>query len=163
MPSDLDEARELTPPVPAWAERLAELMDGALRVPGTEIGVGLDALLGFLLPGLGDAATAVVSLSLFVVAFRQRVPKVVMLRMLMNVGLDALIGSVPIVGDVLDIFYRANQKNLALLRRYEGRPLRRATTGDYLFVTFGITLVILLAALPIALALLFVHWLTRSF
>ena len=140
--------------VPAWAVQLTRLMDDALRVPGTEIGVGLDALIGFVFPGFGDAAGAIVSLALFVVAFQLRVPKVVMLRMLLNVALDALIGAVPLLGDLLDIFYRANQKNLTLLRRYEGRPARRATLGDYLFVGLGLSLVLAAALLPIVVVLL---------
>jgi hypothetical protein len=153
---------ELAPPVPAWAERLARLMDDALRVPGTQIGVGLDAILGFVFPGLGDALCALVSLSLFVVAFQLRVPKVVMLRMLINVALDALIGSLPIVGDVLDIFYRANRKNLLILRRYEAKPLRRADFGDYVFVGAGVALVTALALTPLVLGVLLWRALTHG-
>jgi hypothetical protein len=165
MDADRESADELAPAapaVPAWAERLAWLMDDALRVPGTGIGIGLDAILGFFLPGLGDAATAVVSLSLLVIAFQRRVPKIVMLRMMLNVGLDALLGAIPIAGDVLDIFYRANRQNLRLLRRYEGTPRRRADLGDYLFVIGGFALVLTLALLPIAIAILLFHALRHS-
>jgi hypothetical protein len=102
-------------------DRLAHLMDGAFRVPGTRWRFGLDGLLGFL-PGAGDSATALVSLYVLVEAWRLGAPPGLVLRMLGNVGLDWAVGSVPLVGDVFDLAFKANRRNLALLRRHLDRP-----------------------------------------
>src|SRR5688572_19712129 len=91
------ERREIEP-VPVWAEQLVHWLDSAVRIPGTNITVGLDAILGFLLPTAGDALTALGTLSLFSLAVRYRVPKVVLAKMLVNVAVDALVGVIPFVG-----------------------------------------------------------------
>ena len=137
--------------VPEWASRLAHLLDSAIQIPGTNVRIGLDPILGALLPELGDALTAVLSLSLLGVAFRQRVPKVVMARMLLNIGFDAVLGAIPVVGDVFDFAFKANEQNLALIERHRGDPTRPATLGDWL-VVLGVGLVALtVIALPIIL------------
>src|SRR6266849_7791911 len=105
------------PETPAWAETLVRVLDDALLIPGTRIGVGLDAILGFLFPTLGDAATGLASLSLLVLALQRRVPKVVLGRMVFNILLDTLLGSIPIAGDVFDLFWRSNRRNLELIQR----------------------------------------------
>jgi len=136
---------------PEWARRLSVLLDSAFRVPGTQLRFGLDPILGALLPELGDALTALLSLSLLVVAYRQRVPKLVLARMLINVALDAVFGAIPLVGDAFDFAFKANEKNLALIERHHGDPSRAAGWGDRL-VVFGVVLVALAcAALPLLL------------
>jgi hypothetical protein len=137
--------------VPEWARRLSVLLDSAIRIPGTDIRIGLDPILGALLPELGDALTAVLSLTLLGVAFRERVPKLVLARMLINVGLDALLGAIPLLGDVFDFAFKANEKNLALIERHRGDPTRPATLGDRVMV-LGVALVgLALVLLPIVL------------
>src|SRR5947207_13509133 len=86
-------------PTPIWAEQLVRLLDDGLTIPGTRIGVGLDALLGFVFPTLGDALTGLGSLSLLLLAFQMRLPKVVILRVVFNIAIDVLLGCVPFVGD----------------------------------------------------------------
>jgi hypothetical protein len=142
-------------PLPVWARRLSVLLDSAIRIPGTDLRIGLDPILGALLPELGDALTAVLSLTLLGVAFRERVPKLVLARMLINIGLDALLGAIPLLGDVFDFAFKANQKNLELIERHRGDPTRPATLGDRLMV-LGVALVgLALILLPIVvLALL---------
>jgi len=108
-------------PLPAWARRLVTLLDDGIRIPGTRFGIGLDPILGALLPVAGDAITSAGSASLLLLALRERVPAVVLLRMVMNIGVDTLLGSVPIVGDVFDAFYRSNRKNLELVERLLAR------------------------------------------
>ncbi|RYZ03688.1 MAG: DUF4112 domain-containing protein [Myxococcales bacterium] len=135
--------------VPQWARQLTRLLDGAIRVPGTDIRVGLDPILGALLPELGDALTGVLALTLLGVAYRERVPKWVLLRMLLNIGLDSLLGAVPLVGDVFDFAFKANDKNLALIERHRGDPASPATLGDKLVVSAAVLLAIALALLPI--------------
>lgn len=96
--------------VPEWARRLSALLDSALRIPGTQLRIGLDPILGALLPELGDALTAVLSLSLVMVAFRQRVPRWVLARMLINIALDAILGAIPFVGDAFDFAFRPTRR-----------------------------------------------------
>jgi hypothetical protein len=97
-------------------ERLARLMDGAIKIP--VIGpVGLDALLG-LFPVAGDATSAIVSVLLIGRSVKYGVPPEIIARMLGNVLFDFLIGALPVAGDVADMWFRANLRNVALLREY---------------------------------------------
>ena len=137
-------------PIPEWARRLAFLLDSAIRIPGTELRIGLDPILGALLPELGDALSAVLSLTLLAVAYRQRVPKLVLGRMLINIAIDAIFGAIPVLGDAFDFAFKANEKNLALIERHRGDPTQPATWGDRA-VVFSVVLVSLgLVLVPIA-------------
>jgi hypothetical protein len=158
-PSPLARAPESQPPIPEWARRLSVLLDSAVTIPGTNVKIGLDPILGLLLPELGDTLTAAVSLTLLGVAFRERVPKLVLARMLINIALDALLGAIPLLGDVLDFAFRANDRNLALIERHRGDPTKPATLGDRL-VVFGVGLLALaLLAVPFVVGALIVRWL----
>jgi hypothetical protein len=145
--------------VPDWARRLSVLLDSAIRIPGTDIKLGLDPILGALLPELGDALTAVLSLTLLGVAFRERVPKLVMARMLLNIGLDALLGAIPVLGDLLDVTFKANEKNLELIERHRGDPTRPATWSDRVVVFGAALLALALVLLPLVFGVLLVRWL----
>lgn len=147
--------------MPDWARRLATLLDGAIVIPGTRLRIGLDPILGLLLPELGDALTATLSVALLGVAYRERVPKLVMARMLINIAVDALLGAVPLLGDLFDFAFKSNEKNLALIERHRGSGSKEPTLGDRLVVASATLLVIGLFALPLlALALLF-RWLAH--
>ncbi len=145
------------PAVPDWARQLSKLLDGAVRIPGTELRIGLDPILGALLPELGDALTAVLSLTLLSVAYRERVPKLVLWRMLINVAIDAILGAIPVLGDVFDFAFKANEKNLALIERHRGDPQRPATLGDKLVVAGVAVGALGLLSLPIVATV----WLVR--
>lgn len=132
-------------------------MDDGVRIPFTEQGIGLDAIIGFLLPGAGDALTGMGSITLLGTALRHRVPTVVLLRMILNIGIDVLLGAVPFVGDVFDIFWRSNRRNLALIDKHAGAK-EKASVGDYLVVGLGI----LLALAAIALPFVMIYWLGSS-
>ena len=97
-------------------ERFAELLDAEFRVPGTNFRFGLDPLVG-LLPGVGDSAMAMASLWIVYEARRLGASRATLARMLGNVAVDALVGVIPVVGDIFDASYRANRRNVALLRR----------------------------------------------
>jgi hypothetical protein len=140
-----------------WLRSWATLLDAQFRVPGTQIRFGLDPLLS-LVPGLGDLASPLFATLLIVQALRQRVPKVIILRMLGNALVDAFIGVVPIAGNIADIFWRANTKNLALLERH-ARPGRRPTTSDFVFAFAIAALFGMLVLIPVALAI----WLAAMF
>ena len=114
-------------------ERLAWLMDRAFHIPGTRIRVGLDALLG-LLPIGGDVLTGLVQAGLVLVALRHyKVPRTVAARMAANVLIDIAVGAIPLLGDLFDIGFKANTRNIQLLEAYRhpeaaaaGRPSRAA-------------------------------------
>jgi hypothetical protein len=102
-------------------ERVAWLMDRAVTIPGTRITVGLDALLG-LLPVGGDVLTGLVQTALVLVALRQyKVSKAVAAKMMTNVLIDVAVGSIPILGDLFDVGFKANTRNIKLLQPYGHR------------------------------------------
>ncbi|MFW8592806.1 DUF4112 domain-containing protein [Cribrihabitans neustonicus] len=98
-------------------ERLAGRMDKAFRLPVIGTRVGWDSILG-LVPGIGDALTLLPAGYIIMSAHRMGAPKPVLARMAVNTGIDALIGSIPLVGDIFDIGWKANSRNVALLRRH---------------------------------------------
>ncbi|HEY6661081.1 MAG TPA: DUF4112 domain-containing protein [Pyrinomonadaceae bacterium] len=117
-------------------ERLGWLMDDLFRVPVLGWRFGLDALIG-LVPGLGDTTTSLVSFYILAAAVRYRVPKITLLRMGLNIGLDYVIGSLPIVGDFADAWWKSNQKNVELLRKRATVSVEEARAGkmsDWIFV-----------------------------
>jgi hypothetical protein len=130
-------------------DRLARLLDDFIRIPFLNIRVGLDPILG-LVPWAGDTLTSLFSLYLIGVAIQYRAPKVVMLRMAMNVAFDFLLGIIPFVGDASDFFVKSNRWNMNLLRRY-AQERHRPSLSDYLFVTAVIGALLLLIAGGVAL------------
>ncbi len=115
---------------------LARLMDDLVRIPGLRVRVGLDPVVG-LIPGLGNVATTAMSLMILIGAAYAGVPRITLLRMALNVALDMAISAIPVLGNAFDVLWRANQRNMALLRRSApaaGRPVQRATVGDWAFV-----------------------------
>jgi Domain of unknown function (DUF4112) len=137
----------------AWAE----LLDSRFRIPGTQIRFGLDPILS-LIPGVGELASPAFTVLLLVQGLRQRVPKVVLFRMVVNALLDALIGAIPVAGNIGDIFWRANIVNLALLERH-AQPGRAPTPGDYAFVWAMAAILGLLVAIPVIIGVLLMSWL----
>ncbi|GGB13006.1 DUF4112 domain-containing protein [Allosediminivita pacifica] len=99
------------------AEKVARIMDNAFRVPGTRITLGWDAIIG-LVPGVGDALALAPSLVVLDGARKTGASQALMGRMIMNLGIDWVVGLVPLIGDVLDVGYKANLRNAALLRAH---------------------------------------------
>jgi len=141
----------------AALRRWSVVLDSAFRIPGTTVRFGLDPVLG-LVPGMGDVTTPLFSAVLLLQAVRLRIPKVVQLRMLLNAAIDLAIGLVPLVGDLFDVAWKANVRNLALLERY-AQPGARATRADWAFVLVVLGVLALLAIAP----LLFIGWLLSRF
>src|SRR6266498_955763 len=128
-------------------ERLSWIMDDLFRVPVLGWRFGLDALIG-LIPGFGDTATSLVSFYILVASVRYRVPKITLLRMGLNIGIDYLVGSLPLVGDLFDAWWKSNQMNLELLRKratVSAIESRKATLSDWLFVSVIILVLVGLA------------------
>jgi hypothetical protein len=118
-------------------EKLAWLMDRAFTIPGTNIKVGLDAILG-ILPVGGDFLTGVIQVGIVLVALiHYKVPRAVAARMAANVLLDIAVGAIPILGDAFDVAFKANTRNLRLLsqvqeQRMQHRPVATAPSVLYL-------------------------------
>lgn len=136
----------------ARVRALARLLDSAARVPGTGVRFGLDAVLG-LVPGLGDLAGTAIAGYIVLAAARLGAPPSLLVRMLLNLGIDTAVGAVPVAGDLFDVAWRANTRNVALLEEHVAAPgtARRASRLVVWLVILG---VVLLGAAAIALAVL---------
>ena len=157
-----DQASIVAADAAARARALARMLDSAFRIPGTGITVGLDPILG-LFPGLGDLAGAVASGYIVLTAARLGVPKSVLAKMLLNLGTDTLVGSVPVLGDLFDVGFRANIRNTELLDLHLGQPAAALRSSRFAVVATVVGIV-LLAAGAVALAILSVkalNWLVR--
>jgi Domain of unknown function (DUF4112) len=150
-------------------ERLGWLMDDVFRVPVLGWRIGLDAIAGFI-PGVGDTATSLVSFYILAAAVRYRVPKITLLRMGMNLGIDYVLGSLPLVGDLFDAWWKSNQRNIELLRQratVSAAEAREGRVSDWLFVGL---IILVLASMAIGAALVSVFllvliggWLSQAF
>jgi hypothetical protein len=131
--------------------RLSWLMDDLITVPGLGWRFGLDAIVG-LIPAFGDTATSLVSFYILASAVRYRVPKVTLLRMGMNIGIDYIGGSLPLVGDLFDAWWKSNQMNVELLSKratVSRSEARKGKLSDWLFVGL---IILLLAGLAVGAA-----------
>ena len=141
---------------------VARWMDHAVRIPGTSVRLGLDAVFG-LFPGIGDALGAVVSAWFLVEGIRLGAPPALLARMGMNIGIDALLGAVPLLGDLFDIGWRANARNLALLEGHMADPHRTRRRSAWVVAgsasAVAAALTLLLAA-SVAVAGRVLEWLT---
>ena len=148
LPDPYESAVEPSPPTGdvARIRSLARLLDSAIRIPGTDIRIGLDPILG-LFPGLGDFAGAAASGYIVIASARLGAPTPVLARMLLNVGTDAVIGSVPLLGDLFDVGWRANERNAALLERHLGNPA--ATRKGSVAVIAGVAAAVVLLVIGI--------------
>lgn len=122
-------ARTVADSLPAmrWVDQTSRLLDTKFRIPGTQIRFGVDFLLG-LLPGAGDGLSLAMSGVLIATMAKNGASSRLVLRMLGNVVVDAIVGTIPIAGNVFDLFFRANIRNLDLMREYyvEGKHQGRA-------------------------------------
>jgi hypothetical protein len=128
-------------------ERLGWLMDDLFRIPVLGWRFGLDAIIG-LVPALGDTTTSLVSLYILASAVRYGVPKITLLRMGVNIAIDYVMGSVPVVGDLFDAYWKSNKMNVELLKRRATGSAIEAEKGrasDWLFV--GLIILVLVGLL----------------
>ena len=137
----------------ALAEFIARLLDSAFFIPGTRIRIGLDPLIG-LIPGFGDVIANLIGSSILFLATQLQVPKIILARMALNMGINTVIGAIPGIGDLFSIWFRSNEKNVQLLRRYTTQGATGATPGDWFFVIGLILLLFLLIGGTIFLVVL---------
>jgi hypothetical protein len=134
-----------------WAEKLVRGLDDFIKIPGTKWGIGLDPIIGMIVPGAGDAITGVGSMSLLFLAFKERTPTVIKARIVMNILVDTLGGLLPFVGDAFDLVWRSNKRNLELIETYREDPKLEPTWKDYALVALGLVLAVASIVLPIVM------------
>jgi hypothetical protein len=143
-------------------DRIASILDDMFRIPGTQIRFGLDFLIGWI-PGIGDAAAGIASLLIIVAAWRGGAPLVTLARMATNVVLEALLGTIPVVGDIFHIAWKANRRNYRLwMREKNAAPDESHVWRDVLFFVMLLAAALCLVAVPIALAIWLIHSLWRT-
>lgn len=138
---------------------LASLLDEAIRIPGTSYRIGLDPIIG-LVPGVGDLLGGVLSCYIVLEAARAGAPTALLLRMLGNIGIDTVVGAVPLAGDAFDFAWKSNSRNVRLLQRHLDAPAasRRANVLLVGAVLVGLAL---LAVGSVMLSVLLVRRLMR--
>ena len=134
---------------------LAFYLDDLFRIPGVGWRFGLDAIIG-LVPNVGDTLTSLASFYILIAGVRYGVPKITLLRMALNIGIDYLVGSIPFIGDAFDFFWKSNKQNMNLIReRATGKD--KGTTGDYIFIfgLIGLLILILIGSIIASAAVLY--------
>ena len=138
--------------------QFARLLDSSIRIPGTQISIGLDGLIG-LVPGVGDAAGMLLSVALMYWAAKLGAPLHLVIRMFANVLVEAFVGSFPIVGDIFDFAWKANEKNVRLLEssalagKLDQRTDREIRTLLASIIIGGLILVLLCLAVSFGILL----------
>jgi hypothetical protein len=144
LPPEDRHRRKSAEPIFKW---VSLIMDRLIQIPGIKRRLGLNPILD-LVPGVGDIAAALVSVSVLVYGIRRGIPKVLLGRMALNVLINEVVGIVPIVGSVFAFWFTANTRNYDLLREHLDTP-RRSTTGDKIFVgaVLGLVIIVILAGI----------------
>jgi hypothetical protein len=155
------EVATLDPARMARLRRVGWLLDNAIPIPGTRFHLGIDQIIG-LVPGIGDLIGGALSLYIIVEAWRLGVPRGLLVRMGWNVAVDTLVGEIPLLGDLFDIAFKANIRNLALLDGFAQRPAEVRRTSRR-FVALLVAGLVLLTAGAIALAVVLVRLLSGLF
>lgn len=107
-------------------QAVANILDSAFVIPGTKQRIGIDAIIG-LMPGVGDVLTTILSSYVIWEARNLGVSRVAIARMLANLGIHATIGSIPLIGDLFDAFFRVNQRNMKIIRAHIAREVSRGS------------------------------------
>jgi hypothetical protein len=141
-------------------EHLVHWLDSAFPIPGTKLRIGFDPIVGLLLPGAGDALGGAVALSVLFLALQYRLPVWVVARIVYNIGLDAAIGGIPVLGDMFDVVWRSNDKNFALLQAHRLRERPAHMPLRYWLAVLGLCVlaVACLAAPLVLIVWLFSRW-----
>jgi len=140
---------------------LSRYLDGLFRVPGTGWRFGLDALIG-LIPNVGDTLTVLPSFYILLAGVRYGVPKITLLRMAVNIGVDYFVGSIPVVGDAFDFVWKANQQNMELIRtRAIGKGEGKMSDYVFIFVLIGLLILLLIGSIVVSGTILYYIFTSR--
>jgi hypothetical protein len=129
LPPEEKEKRASLDPLFKW---IAFIMDDFLRIPGTKLRFGLDPIIG-LLPGIGDAGSAIISALALIAAARRGIPKILLARMSLNILINELVGIIPGIGDAFSFWFKSNVRNYELLKNYSAVP-GRSRKSDWIFM-----------------------------
>jgi hypothetical protein len=135
---------------------LSHLLDDFIQVPGTPIRFGLDGIVGFI-PGIGDILGGIASCIIIVAAWVRGVRYIILARMVLNVAIETLVGSIPLFGNFFDIAWRANRRNYKLLEGSIADPRRHTLTSWLIFAGIAVVLVGLMVLPGILLVWLWTH------
>lgn len=133
---------------------LGILLDRAFAVPGMKRRVGIAPIIG-LVPGIGDFIGAILSMWIVVGALRHRVPAGKIVRMVLNIIVDAAIGTIPVIGDIFDFLFQENLTNVETLMRYRDRTRPPRTTAQVSLIAMAILMLILIAIVAMIILLIF--------
>lgn len=125
-----------------WVEHVARLMDSQFQLPGTKFRFGLDPLLG-LIPIVGDLSTFAVSAILVLTMMRHGASRNVKIRMVLNIFIDSVLGAIPLIGNVFDFAWKANDRNVALLRKHYQAGKHQGSGTGLLIVVFLVLFLLL--------------------
>ncbi|MEZ2303729.1 DUF4112 domain-containing protein [Microcoleus sp. EPA2] len=142
--------------------RISNLLDNAIPIPGTKYRIGLDPILG-LIPGGGDLISSIFAGYVVFKSAQMGVPQETLVQMAANIVFDTVAGTVPVAGDLLDVAWKANVKNIELLDAHLGSPEPAGKKADWLFVAALLLGLALIVAGVIFLSVLFFGWVFRAF
>lgn len=145
-----------------WADQLARLLDACLVIPGTNVRIGLDPLIG-LIPGIGDFLSNAVGSAILFLATKARVPRIVLFRMGLNVSMNMIIGAIPGIGDLFSMWFKSNIRNARLLHRHCQTGQDRLPLSDWLYVGAILTSLLLLMGALAGVTYWLVQYLVLTF
>ncbi|MGM3306194.1 DUF4112 domain-containing protein [Anabaena sp. WFMT] len=140
--------------------QISRLLDNAITIPGTQVGIGLDPILG-LIPVGGDVLSLIVSIYIIIESAQMGVPRATLIRMVANIIIDALVGAIPMLGDLFDFAWKANSYNIKLLEDYLQSPGEKKKV-DQLFIIILFAGLFLLAIVLIALPVILIRMLWNA-
>ncbi len=135
---------------------LAWLLDNSIQVPGTRYKIGLDGIIG-LVPGIGDAVGSLLSLYILTEGAKARLPRPVLFRMAWNIAVETVIGTIPVFGDLFDMAWKSNARNVKLLHEYSRSSEKTVSESRWMTALIMVLLVLALIGLGI-LGFVFLHW-----
>ncbi|MVN23066.1 DUF4112 domain-containing protein [Mucilaginibacter sp. HMF7410] len=123
-----------------WVERIAYLLDEKFRFPGTKLRFGLDPVIN-LIPVAGDISGFIVAAALVWIMARHGVSRKVLILMVLNIFIDAIIGGIPLIGQVFDFYYKANSRNIKLLKEHYQEGRHQGNGTGVLVIVFLVLLI----------------------
>lgn len=151
LPPEEKRKRQGLEPIFKW---LAYIMDDVVRVPGTKFRFGLDPLLG-LIPGVGDTSSALVSAFAMIQAVRLGVPKVLLMKMALNVLVNEVIGVIPVLGDAFSFWFKSNARNYEIIKTHRlGSSVPGKSDWVFVFGILGVLVVVVCVGIALSILVL---------
>lgn len=140
----------------------AWFLDSSIPVPGTNFRIGVDAIIG-LIPGIGDLMGTILSSYILLGAAREGTSKAILIRMVINILIESLMGLIPIVGDIFDMVWKANLRNMKLLEAYKKNPSQAKSSSLYFSLVAGLILILVVGIISfVSITVLRWFWITLT-